>query len=460
MNRHFKVSKEDAKDITVNALKNSDFGELFMQYYQSESIVFVDNVVRSANFNSGSGYGLRAVTGHHTAYSYGSNPNIESLKNSATIVANVKKSDLIFEYKNSCHNNDLYNYHPNRQNFARQVTLLQEINDYLRSRSSLVTQVSLSVSSSLSIVEIIKANGEICQDIRPLSKIAINIIATKNGRSESGYSSLGGRENLSNFTKNWKNIADTSLEMSLTNLESIPAPAGQFPIVLASGNPGILIHEAIGHSLEGDFNRKKTSVFSESMGKKIAAADVTIMDDALIPLKAGSLNIDDEGTPGQSTILIEDGILVNYMNDNLNGNLMGGSTTANCRRQDYTCLPMPRMRNTYMKPHTANPEDLIKSVKNGLYIKHLGGGQVDQASGKFVFYTTEAYLIEAGKVTQPIKGATLIGSGPEIMQNIAAIGSDFDLAIGTCGKSGQSVPVTVGQPTILVSKMTIGGTSL
>ncbi len=347
--------------------------------------------------------------------------------------------------------------------FERKIELLQQIDAYVRGKDPRVKQVSASLSGQWQAVHIMKADGSSASDIRPLVRLNVSVIAEANGRMETGSHGMGGRVGYDEYITehNWKKLADEALRQALVNLESIPAPAGEMQVVLGSGWCGVLLHEAIGHGLEGDFNRKGTSAFSGLMGKQVASKGVTVVDDGTMPNRRGSLSIDDEGTPTSRTVLIEDGILTGYIQDRLNARLMNMRATGNGRRESFACQPMPRMTNTYMLGGDANPKDIIASVKRGIYTAHLGGGQVDITSGKFVFSASEAYLIENGKITTPVKGATLIGNGPDILTKVGAIGNDMALddGVGTCGKGGQSVPVGVGQPTLLIDALTVGGTA-
>ena len=338
------------------------------------------------------------------------------------------------------------------------------MDNYLRGKDPRVKQVSVSLSGQWQAVNIIKPDGRMACDIRPLVRLNVSVIAESNGRRETGTSGAGGRVGYadSRARGSWKKLADEALGQALANLEAVPAPAGEMQVVLGPGWCGVLLHEAIGHGLEGDFNRKKTSAFSGLMGKRVAAKGVTVVDDGTLSNRRGSLSIDDEGTPPGRTVLIEDGILTGYMQDRLNARLMGMKATGNGRRESFAHQPMPRMTNTYMLGGKVKPEDIIASVKRGIYAAHLGGGQVDITSGKFVFSASEAYLIENGKIAAPVKGATLIGNGPDILTKVKAVGNDMALddGIGTCGKGGQSVPVGVGQPTLLIDGLTVGGTQL
>jgi TldD protein len=342
------------------------------------------------------------------------------------------------------------------------IEAFEKIDGYLRGKDPRVRQVSASLSADWQAVMIVRADGYTATDFRPLVRMNISVTVEENKRMERGSFGCGGRAGYLDYTGEWQNGADEALRQALVNLESIPAPAGEFPVVCGAGWPAVLLHEAVGHGLEGDFNRKKTSVFSGFMGQMVAAKGVTVVDDGTLQGRRGSLNIDDEGTPSQRNVLIEDGKLVGLMQDRLNARLMGVKPTGNGRRESYAHKPLPRMTNTMMLNGNYSEEEIIASVKNGIYAPHFGGGQVDITNGKFVFSASEAYKIEDGKVTRPIKGATLIGQGIEVMKKISMIGNNtkLDLGVGTCGKDGQGVPVGVGQPSLLISSMTVGGTEV
>jgi len=340
---------------------------------------------------------------------------------------------------------------------------LAKIDAYVRDKDPRVKQVSASLLGNWQAVEIIRPGGHVASDVRPLVRINVSVVAGEGDRMESGSNGAGGRALYDQWVtaENWQRIADEALRQAIVNLDSVPAPAGEMTVVLGPGWPGVLLHEAVGHGLEGDFNRKKTSAFSGLMGEQVAAKGVTIVDDGTLDSRRGSLTIDDEGTPTGRTVLIEDGILKGYMQDRMNARLMGVDPTGNGRRESYACKPIPRMTNTYMLAGDKDPAEILASVKNGLYAVNFGGGQVDITSGKFVFSCTEAYKIENGKVTAPVKGATLIGNGPEAMKKVSMIGNDLELdtGIGTCGKDGQGVPVGIGQPTLRMEELTVGGTA-
>ncbi|MEE8332259.1 MAG: metalloprotease TldD, partial [Alphaproteobacteria bacterium] len=347
--------------------------------------------------------------------------------------------------------------------FEDKVRLLEEINAYARGLDKRVHQVSASISGEWQAVQILRADGERVADIRPLVRINVSVVAAEGDRMETGSMGAGARTGYAAFITpdKWKSQVDEALRQALVNLDSVPAPAGEMPVVLGPGWPGILLHEAIGHGLEGDFNRKKTSAFSGLMGERVASSGVTVVDDGTIADRRGSLSIDDEGTPSGRTVLIDDGILTGYMQDRQNARLMGMAPTGNGRRESFACAPMPRMTNTYMMAGSHDPDEILRSVKSGLYAVNFGGGQVDITSGKFVFTASEAYMIEDGKVGAPVRGATLIGNGPDVLTRVSMIGNDLELdpGVGTCGKDGQGVPVGVGQPTLLIDNLTVGGTA-
>ncbi len=452
-------------ELVNDAVKGADDGELFLEYRQSESLTFDDGHLKNASFDASQGFGLRAVTGETTGLAHASELSIEAIARAAETVKSVRSGrggTLALPPQGT--NRNLYtDDNPlNGVEFAAKVALLSEIDSYARAKDPRVCQVSASLTGSWQAVKIIRPDGAEVGDIRPLVRLNVQVIVEKDGRMESGSFGSGGRVNYDGFLDagSWKASVDEALRQALVNLESVAAPAGEMPVVLGPGWPGILLHEAIGHGLEGDFNRKKTSVFSGLMNERIASPGVTVVDDGTLPDRRGSLTVDDEGTPSSCTTLIEDGKLVHYMQDRLNARLMGMKATGNGRRESYAHPPMPRMTNTYMLPGRFDPGEIIASVARGLYAVNFGGGSVDITSGKFVFSASEAYLIENGKVTRPVKGATLIGAGHEVLKGIEMVGNDLrlDPGIGTCGKDGQQVPVGVGQPTLLVRSLTVGGT--
>ncbi len=462
------LDKNRTISIVENALQGMDDGELFLEYDQTESVSFDDGSIRNASFNISKGFGLRSVFGETCGFAHANELSEEAIKRAAeTVVAIEKsgKSNNINMSVNRAHTPLYPAINPiSGVEFSAKVEILTEIDAYLRAKDARIKQVSASLIGNFQVIEVLRPNFDSARDIRPLVRLNISVVVEENGRMESGSAGRGARSGYAEYiiTANWKAQADEALRQALVNLAARPAPAGELPVVLGNGWCGVLLHEAVGHGLEGDFNRKGTSTFSGRIGEQVASKGVTVVDDGTIMGKRGSLTIDDEGTPSGHNILIEDGILKGYLQDRMNARLMNMPLTGNGRRESYAHLPLPRMTNTYMLAGDAAPEDMIKSVKRGVYAVHFGGGQVDITSGKFVFSASEAYMIENGVVTYPIKGATLIGNGPEVMQRIKAIGNDlaFDDGVGTCGKDGQSVPVGVGQPSLLIDKITIGGTDI
>jgi TldD protein len=462
-----KIEKNQLTKITDEALARADDGDLFLESVKSESLLFDDNVIKAASYNVSGGFGLRAVSGEATGYAHSSNIDEKSLLDASQTVKSIKLNNKDFSSKLSVKktNQKIYDDdNPTQEgSFKEKVNLLENINDYARKQDSKIKQVTCSLSGSYKDIEIIKKGGERIKDTRPLVRLNVSVILGNGKRSESGSFGAGGRQAYEKFCKpeSWKYYVDEAIRQANVNLESVEAPAGEMKVVLGPGWPGILLHEAIGHGLEGDFNRKKISAFSNLLGEKIATKDVTVVDDGTLKNRRGSLTVDDEGTPTNRTVLIENGILKNYMNDRLNARLMKMSPTGNGRRESYECNPMPRMTNTFMLSGTYHPEEIIKSVEDGIYAVAFGGGEVDITNGKFVFSCTEAYKIKNGKVEAPIKGATLIGNGPDVLTKVTMVGNDLQLdsGVGTCGKDGQSVPVGVGQPTILIDNLTVGGTS-
>ena len=461
------LSEEQARSVLARALKGADDGELFLEYRQSESLVFDNGRLKGANYDTSRGFGLRAVAGEAAGYAHSGEVSVAALERAADAVSAVASG-----------HSGTYAEAPPRTNaklygdgnpiaspvFADKVTLLQRIDTYARARDPKVRQVSVSLASSWQVVEILRADGHRVRDVRPLVRFGVSVVAGDGSRQESGSHGFGGRDMVEAFLTedSWKHAVDEALRQALVNLEAVPAPAGSFDVVLGPGWPGILLHEAVGHGLEGDFNRKKTSAFAGLMGQRVASKGVTIVDDGTIGGRRGSLTVDDEGTPTGRTVLIEDGILTGYMQDRQNARLMGVAPTGNGRRQSFAHIPMPRMTNTVMLAGDRDPGEILEGVKDGIYAVSFGGGQVDITSGKFVFSCTEAYRIENGRIGAPIKGAMLIGNGPDALTRVEAIGNDMalDPGIGTCGKQGQGVPVGVGQPTLRINKMTIGGTAV
>jgi TldD protein len=422
--------------------------------------------LKNASFNTSQGFGLRAVCGEVTGYSHASELSEGAIKRAAQTVKTVHAGQGgTMALPPAGTNTQLYtDDNPlSLVEFETKVKLLTDMDAYARSKDERVAQVSASLSGSWQAVQVLRPDGVRAADIRPLVRLNVTIMVAQGDRMETGSYGAGGRVAYGEYLKQetWKKAVDEALRLALVNLESVPAPAGEMEVVLGSGWPGILLHEAIGHGLEGDFNRKKTSAFSGLLGERVAAPGVTVIDDGTMSDRRGSLTIDDEGTPAQKTVLIEDGILKGYMQDRMNARLMGVKSTGNGRRQSYAHAPIPRMTNTYMPSGQHDPEEILKSMGNGLYATNFGGGQVDITSGKFVFTCTEAYLVEDGKIGAPVKGATLIGNGPDVLTRVSMIGNDFalDPGVGTCGKDGQGVPCGVGQPTIKIDNLTVGGTA-
>ena len=460
------LSDSKIDKIVSDTLLKADDGELYLEFCESESFVYDDQRLKSASFDVSKGFGLRAISNESTGYAHSSDINESSLKKASNTVNFVTRGNQgSFNSNFNRTNKKLYHdINPiNSSLFSEKVETLKKIDEYARKQNPNVKQVSAALSGEWQVVRIYRPGGILVEDIRPLVRLYISVVLEKNGRLENGSRGTGGRINYETFLNDshWQSQVDGAIKQAEINLDSVDAPAGEMDVVLGPGYPGILLHEAIGHGLEGDFNRKKTSAFSNLMGEKIADENVTVVDDGTIDSRRGSLSIDDEGTPTNCTTLIENGILTGYMQDRLNSRLMGVNPTGNGRRESYAHAPMPRMTNTYMLSGNKSPEEIIKSVKNGLYAVDFGGGQVDITNGKFVFTCTEAYKIKDGKVDQPVKGATLIGSGPEVLKRVKLVGNDskMDTGTGTCGKDGQSVPVGVGQPTMLVNNLTVGGTA-
>ena len=461
----FDADETKLRGIVAEALSGADDGELFVEHVQAESLTFDNGRMKGGSFNTEQGFGLRAVAGEAVGYAHAGDLSEAALKRAADAVRAVTAG-----YAGS------YAAAPQRTNkvlysdenpigaptFEDKAKLLQQIDSYLRDKDGKVRQVTASIAASWQVVDILRADGHRVRDIRPMTRINISVVVGDGDRQESGSFGTGGRIGFGDFITqdNWRHGADEALRQALVNLEAIDAPAGTMDVVLGSGWPGVMLHEAVGHGLEGDFNRKKTSAFAGLLGQMVAAPGVTVVDDGTIESRRGSITVDDEGTPSAYNVLIENGKLVVYMQDRQNARLMGMKATGNGRRQGYAHTPMPRMTNTYMLGGDKTPEEIIASVKKGVYAVSFGGGQVDITSGKFVFGCTEAYLIENGKVGAPIKGAMLIGNGPDAMKRVSMIGNDMklDTGIGNCGKGGQWVPVGVGQPHLRMDQVTVGGT--
>lgn len=455
-----------ARKSLMDGLAGADDGELFLERTTSESLGFDDGVLRAASNDVSQGFGLRAVAGEFAAYAHGGEISNAALARAAETAREAGKgrSGALADGP-PMQNTRMYDSADPTQtpDFATKVGVLEQIDAYLRAKDPLVAQVSGSIHAEMQAVRIIRADGREAADFRPLVRVSISVTVKRGDRMETGSDGRGGRMPLAQFLKEdgWRASADEALRQALVKLESVPAPAGEMTVVLGPGWPGVMLHEAVGHGLEGDFNRKGASNFSGRMGEMVASKGVTVVDDGAMPDRRGSLAFDDEGTPTGRTVLIEDGKLVGYMQDRMNARLMGMAATGNGRRQSYAHQPMPRMTNTFMLGGDMDPPEILASVKNGVYATNFGGGQVDITSGKFVFSASEAYRIENGKVTVPIKGATLIGDGPDAMSQVKMIGNDMalDNGIGVCGKSGQGVPVGVGQPTLLMDGVTVGGTA-
>lgn len=460
------MDRNAAEKLVSDALVGADDGELFLEYRQSEGFSFDDGRLKSASFDTTQGFGLRAVSGEATGFAHASELSESAIKKaSETVKAVTSGKSGTISLPPAGSNQALYSDDNPLSEipFDAKVKTLEAIDAYARARDSRVVQVSASLSGSWQAIEIIRSGGMRAGDIRPLVRLNVSVVVEQNGRRENGSHGTGGRTGYNFYLEEstWKGAVDEALRQAVVNLDSVDAPAGEMDVVVGPGWPGIILHEAVGHGLEGDFNRKKTSVFSGMIGERVAAKGVTVVDDGTIPDRRGSLSVDDEGTASSCTTLIEDGILVRYMQDRQNARLMGVEPTGNGRRESFAHQPMPRMTNTYMTNGTEDPGEILSSVKKGLYAINFGGGQVDITSGKFVFSCTEAYLIEDGKLTSPVKGATLIGTGSEALKKVKAVGNDMELdsGVGTCGKGGQSVPVGVGQPTMLLGGLTIGGTA-
>ena len=457
---------ERTSKIVRDALAGGDDGELFLEMRHAEMLAFDDGRLKTASYDQSSGFGLRAVAGEAHGYAHAGELSEAALQRAADSVSAVTKgySGNTALAPSAGANSPLYSdQNPlNATPFDTKIKLLQEMDAYARDSDSRVKQVSASLTGSWQAVQIMRADGIRVADIRPLVRINIWVAVEQNGRMESGGAGAGGRVMLDQWLspKSWQSQVDEALRIAILNLQSVPTPAGEMEVVLGAGWPGVMLHEAVGHGLEGDFNRKGTSVFSGRIGQQVAAKGVTVIDDGTIADRRGSITVDDEGTPSRRNVLIEDGILQGYMQDRQNARLMGVDATGNGRRESYAHAPMPRMTNTYMENGDADPQEIVASMKKGIYAVNFGGGQVDITSGKFVFSAAEAYLVENGKIGAPVKGATLIGNGPDAMSKITMIGNDtkLDSGIGTCGKAGQSVPVGVGQPTVKMGGVTVGGT--
>lgn len=447
-----------------------DYADLYFQYSRAESWGLEEGQVKSGNFSIDQGVGVRAVSGEKTAFAYSDDINLPALQQAADAtkaIANMGADSFEANKTGIIQSVNVPQLYIPQDPIASlsaeaKVKLLERLEAYARKIDPRITQVMASIAGEYEVIMVARHDGLMAADVRPLVRLSINVIAESNGRREQGSAGGGGRFDYAYFTDEvLQDYAQKAVHQALINLDARPAPAGNMTVVLGAGWPGILLHEAIGHGLEGDFNRKGSSAFAGKIGQRVAAAGVTVVDDGTISNRRGSLSLDDEGNPTQRTVLIEDGILRGYIQDSLNSRLMNMPLTGNARRQSYAHIPMPRMTNTYMLNGNMPPEEIIKSVKKGLYAANFGGGQVDITSGKFVFSAAEAYMIEDGKITYPVKGATLIGNGPDVLTRVSMIGNDMalDTGVGTCGKEGQSVPVGVGQPTLRIDGLTVGGTA-
>jgi TldD protein len=451
--------------LLARGLEGADDGELFLEYRQSEALVFDNGRLKQATYDTAQGFGLRAVKDEAVGYAHASDVSEAAIARAAEAVRAVKGGYSGHAAEPPAHTNVRLYTDDNplgTPSFEAKVKLLEAIDAYARGKDERVRQVSASVGASWQVVEILRPDGQSYRDIRPLVRLNVSVVVGDGDRQETGSHGYGGREGYERFIVSgaWQGAVDDAVRQALVNLAAVPAPAGEMDVVLGPGWPGVMLHEAVGHGLEGDFNRKKTSAFAGLMGQQVAAKGVTVVDDGTLNARRGSLSIDDEGTPTNRTVLIEDGVLVGYMQDRQNARLMNMRATGNGRRESYGHVPMPRMTNTYMLSGDRTPGEIIASVKNGIYAVSFGGGQVDITSGKYVFQCTEAYKIENGKVGAPVKGAMLIGNGPTDLHRIAMVGNDMalDTGIGTCGKNGQGVPVGVGQPTLRMERITVGGT--
>ena len=466
--RHFlyrNLDPDAARRLAHKHLSERDDGELYLQYAASEAFGFDDGRLKTADYHSSAGFGLRGISGETTAFAHANDISEAAIERGAATLKLLDPRRDSAAPAPARTNQAMYGAEDplTLVPFAEKVALCQRIDAAARARDRRVVQVSVSLSASWSVIDIVRADGFVASDVRPLVRIGVQIVAEQNGRRETGHHGLGGRYlygKLFDETE-WNRAIDIALAQALTNLESVAAPAGEMPVVLGPGWCGVLLHEAVGHGLEGDFNRKGTSTFSGRIGDRVAAPGVTVVDDGAIEQRRGSLTIDDEGTPTGRTCLIDDGILKGYLQDRLNARLMGMEPTGNGRRESFAHAPMPRMTNTFMLAGNDDPGELVERVKDGIYAKSFGGGQVDITSGKFVFSCTEAYRIRGGRIAEPVKGATLIGDGPTVLTRVKGIGNDLELdeGVGVCGKGGQSVPAGVGQPTLLVDGLTVGGTA-
>ena len=446
----------------------TDYADLYFQYSRSESFSLEEGIVKSGSFDIEQGVGVRAIVGDKTAFAYSDDISLDSLTEAAVSARSIARHG---QGKVKVASKVAVRSQPARYadadpvaslDASAKVRMLEKVEQMARARDPRVKQVMASVGADYDVILVARSDGVLAADVRPLVRLSVTVIVEQDGKREQGHTGGGGRHDLSYFTdERLAEYAAQAVDQALVNLVARPAPAGVMPVVLGPGWPGILLHEAVGHGLEGDFNRKGSSAFAGKIGQRVASKGVTVIDDGTIANRRGSLSVDDEGNPTQRTVMIEDGILRGYIQDSLNARLMNVPPTGNGRRESFAHLPMPRMTNTYMLAGDKDPEEIVRSVSKGIYATNFGGGQVDITNGKFVFSMAEAYMIENGKVTHPIKGATLIGNGPDALTQVTMIGNDMSLdpGIGTCGKDGQSVPVGVGQPTLRIEGLTIGGTA-
>ena len=460
------LDRDTALNILKNTLTGADDGELFLERCRSEVISFDDGRLRTSSFDASEGFGLRAVQGETVGYAHSTEVSEQAMRRATgTVRLAIGAGGGPLATAPQATNQKLYSDHNplSDSTFPAKIDILREIDAYARGLDRRVVQVSATIAASHQEVVILRADGPDVSDSRPMVRMNVSVIVEQDGQRQTGYVGGGGRFGLNGMLEptHWKPLAEEALRIAVLNLAAIPAPAGVMDVALGAGWPGILLHEAIGHGLEGDFNRKGTSAFAGLMGQRIAAPGVTVLDDGTIPNRRGSISVDDEGTASGKNTLIEDGILVGFMQDRQNARLMGVAPTGNGRRQSFAHAPMPRMTNTYMLGGTVDPKDMVTDIKNGIYAVGFGGGQVDITNGKFVFSCTEAYLVKDGKVAAPVKGATLIGDGATALRQIRAIGNDMRLddGMGNCGKQGQWVPVGVGQPSLLIGGLTVGGSA-
>jgi TldD protein len=461
------VDPSEALDILKGALHGADDGELFLERSELESLVFDDGRLKSAAYDASEGFGLRVVAGATAGYAHANEISAAAMRRAADTASLAKSGHAgVAAEGPRATNQKLYSEVDPLASpaFSDKIALLAEIDAWTRARDPRVVQVSASIVGERRAIEILRADALSVRDIRPLVRLNVSVTVEKDGRRESASSGAGGRAGFEEWIapERWQAQVDEALRTALVNLEAVDCPAGEMDVVLGAGWPGVLLHEAIGHGFEGDFHRKGSSVFSGMMGKRVAAPGVTVVDDGSIAGRRGSLSVDDEGTPTSRTVLIEDGIMVGLMNDRLSARQLGQRATGNGRRQSFAHMPMPRMTNTFMEGGDGDKAEMIASTKRGLYAANFGGGQVDITNGKFVFQCTEAYLIEDGKITAPVRGATLIGDGATALTHIQMIGNDFafDPGVGVCGKAGQGVPVGIGQPSLKIGGLTVGGTAV